>query len=281
MEPGFEITIPIIGKVFAINYSLLSLRYFVFSGLAYLFFWIWKKEKFIPHRIQKKFPELDKIKGEIKYSLLTFLIFALVGVGIFIARRLGYTKIYSDISEYGVPYFIFSIIASILIHDAYFYFTHRLMHHKLLFKKFHSVHHYSLNPSPFAAFSFHPYEAIIEAGIVPLLVVIMPIHPLAIISFILFMTSLNVLGHLGIELYPSYFVSSKWTNWNNTSTHHNIHHQKFNCNYGLYFNWWDKLFRTNHPEYADEYIRITNKRDMIVHKADSEDKKSKNLIYNS
>lgn len=279
MEQGFEITLPLIGKVYAINYALLSIRYFIFSGLAYLFFWMWKKEKFIPHRIQKKFPEAGKVSGEIKYSLLTFSIFAAVGVGIYIARRFGYTKIYSNISDYGLPYFIFSIILAILIHDAYFYFTHRLMHHKLLFKTFHSVHHYSTNPSPFAAFSFHPFEAIVEAGILPILVVIMPIHPLAILAFILFMTSLNVLGHLGIELYPSNFVRNKWTNWNNTSTHHNVHHQKFNCNYGLYFNWWDKLFGTNHSEYSKEFSRITETRDNILYEEKSKQKKSETLIY--
>jgi sterol desaturase/sphingolipid hydroxylase (fatty acid hydroxylase superfamily) len=43
-----------------------------------------------------------------------------------------------------------------------------------------------------------------------------------------------------------------------------MHHQKFNCNYGLYFNWWDKLFNTNHESYSDEYTRITKNRDEIL-----------------
>lgn len=256
-----ELTLPLLGKVYLINLILLSLRYMVFSGIAYFVFWVWKKEKFLPHRIQKKFPNSEKIFDEIKYSFSTFLIFSCVGVGIFTARRLGFTKIYTEINEYGYTYFIFSIVAALLIHDAYFYFAHRLMHHKFLFKTFHSVHHNSTNPSPFAAFSFHPLEAILEAGILPILVFTIPLHPLAIVTFLLFMTGLNVLGHLGVELYPSNFVTSKWTAWNNTSFHHNMHHQKFNCNYGLYFNWWDKLFNTNHKDYIKEYVRTTELRD--------------------
>ena len=261
-----ELTLPLLGKVYIINFLLLTIRYFIFSGFAYFIFWIWKKDKFSFHRIQKKFPENDKIISEIKYSLSTFLIFAMVGVGIFSAKNLGYTYIYNDINQYGYLYFFFSILFTILFHDAYFYWMHRLMHTKLLFKTFHQVHHLSTNPSPFAAFSFHPLEAILEAGILPILVVILPLHPLAILTFIFFMTFLNVLGHLGYELYPSTFVASSLTNWNNTSFHHNMHHQKFNCNYGLYFNWWDKIFKTNHDLYQIEYEKITNDRNLALKK---------------
>ncbi len=273
MLPFSEITIPILTKIFFINFTLLTLRYIFFSGIAFGIFWVWKKKYFESYRIQNKFPERQKILTEVKYSLSTFIIFALVGVGIYIARNTGYTKIYLSISDYGYAYFFFTIVLSIVIHDAYFYFFHRLMHHKLLFKHVHQVHHYSTNPSPFAAFSFHPLEAILEAGIVPLLVISFPIHPLAILALLLFMTALNVLGHLGYELYPSNFVTNKWTNWNNTSTHHNIHHQKFNCNYGLYFNWWDRVFHTNHENYQVDYIRITKNRDELI--------KSKKEISNS
>jgi len=40
------------------------------------------------------------------------------------------------------------------------------MHHKKLFRWFHLVHHQSTNPSPWAAYAFHPLEAVVEAGII-------------------------------------------------------------------------------------------------------------------
>jgi Delta7-sterol 5-desaturase len=248
-------------KIFSINYLILSVRYFILAGIAYFFFWVWKRSSFQVFRIQEKFPDKSKIISEIKYSLITFLIFASVGTTLFIARKMGYTLIYTDITDYGWGYFFLSIVLAIVIHDAYFYWAHRFMHHKWLFKKVHAVHHYSVNPSPWAAFSFHPLEAVLEAGILPMLVFILPMHPGAIISFLFFMTILNVLGHLGYELYPKNFVRSRWTNWNNTSFHHNQHHQKFNCNYGLYFNWWDKMMGTNHPSYQEEFESLTETRD--------------------
>ena len=60
------------------------------------------------------------------------------------------------------------------------------------------------------------------------------------------MTFMNVLGHLGFELYPKGFTTHWLGKWNNTSTHHNMHHKYYNCNYGLYFNIWDRIMGTNH-----------------------------------
>lgn len=46
----------------------------------------------------------------------------------------------------------------------------------------------------------------------------------------------------------------------NTSTHHNIHHSKFNGNYGLYFRFWDKMMGTEHPDYVKKYDEIQKRR---------------------
>jgi sterol desaturase/sphingolipid hydroxylase (fatty acid hydroxylase superfamily) len=249
-----------VSVVLFINFIMLTLRYFIFAGIAYYIFWVWKKDKFQNYRIQEKFPDISKIKIEIKYSVITFIVFALVGVGIFISKKMGYTKIYTNFNDYGFGYFLFSLAFMIIVHDAYFYFAHRLMHHKLLFNSVHRVHHISTNPSPWASFSFHPYEAVLEAAIVPILVFVLPLHFITILSFILFMTLLNVIGHLGYEFWAKGFTRNPLTGWNNTSTHHNLHHQKYNCNYGLYFNWWDKLFDTNYITYHEEYDKIISRR---------------------
>ncbi|MGL1488967.1 sterol desaturase family protein, partial [Vibrio parahaemolyticus] len=39
------------------------------------------------------------------------------------------------------------------------------MHNKRIFKYVHLVHHHSTNPSPWAAYAFHPLEAVVEVGI--------------------------------------------------------------------------------------------------------------------
>ena len=246
--------------VWLINFLLLSIRYVVFAGVAYSIFWIWKRDKWQYKRTQIEYPDRSKILYEFKYSMITMTIFALVGVGIFTAKKNGFTFLYNDISERGIFYFIFSIFAAIFIHDTFFYWSHRIMHHKLIYKYVHKVHHNSTNPSPWAAFSFHPSESIIEAMIVPILVLIMPIHPLAILAFLLYMTFMNVLGHLGFEMYPNGFTTHWFGKWHNTATHHNMHHRFFNCNYGLYFNYWDRLMGTNHPNYHRVFDEVSSRK---------------------
>ena len=107
-----------------------------------------------------------------------------------------------------------------------------------------------------AAFAFHPLEAIVEVGIVPLVVFLMPIHPLALLIWVLYQTGMNVLGHLGFELFPSGFTTGKISKWHNTSTHHNMHHKLVNCNYGLYYNFWDRIMGTNHAHYSEEFENV-------------------------
>jgi sterol desaturase/sphingolipid hydroxylase (fatty acid hydroxylase superfamily) len=170
-----------------------------------------------------------------------------------LSARRGHTRIYFHLRDHSLFYFVASILFIILLHDTYFYWTHRLMHWKRIFRYVHRVHHLSHNPTPLAAFAFHPLEAVIEAGIMPLVAWVIPAHPLALAISGLYMILMNVMGHLGYELFPKSFVRNKWLNWQNTSTHHNMHHHYSKHNYGLYFNWWDRLMGTNHPRYREEF----------------------------
>ncbi|MGJ4754635.1 sterol desaturase family protein [Leptospira kmetyi] len=259
---------------FGIVWGTLLIRYLLFAGTAFLVVWILLGKKLSQKLIQGKKPEREKILHEVKYSLITFLIFALSGVFTAWSQVNGYNLIYDDVSDYGIGYLIFSVFALILLHDTYFYWTHRMMHHKLLFKSFHLVHHKSTNPSPWAAFSFHPLEAIVESGIIPLASLVLPLHQGAMIVFFVYMTSLNVLGHLSYELFPSWFLRSRFTNWHNTTTHHNMHHKYFNCNYSLYFNFWDKVMGTNHEKYKETFEEIASRSsdssDSTLEKVNSE-----------
>ncbi|GIX41645.1 MAG: sterol desaturase [Leptospiraceae bacterium] len=255
-----------IGVVFFTITIINLLRYILIAGAAFLIFWIFLKDKIYFRRIQKREPKRSDYKREILYSMSTILIFGIVGVIVYYLRIHGYTKIYSDVNQYGWGYFWFSVIALIFLHDTYFYWTHRWMHHPKIFKYVHLVHHKSNNPTPFAAYSFHPLEAVVEAGIVPLAVFIMPVHTGALFIFITFSFVMNVLGHIGYEFYFKGFTKHPLTWWNNTSTHHNMHHKYVNWNFGLYFNIWDRLMGTNHPRYHEIYNEITQIPLLAKHK---------------
>lgn len=244
--------------------AFVFLRYLTFAGLPYIYFYIVKRKKLAYKRIQKPFPKKVIIKSEIKNSFVTALIFAFFGFVIYFLKINGFTQIYTDIKSFGLLYFFASIMIMLLLHDTYFYWMHRAVHHPKLFNTFHRIHHESRNPTPFASFSFDIAEAFAEILIFPLLIVLLPVHPFAL--FIVFNISImfNVMGHLGYEFLPSWFVTHPILKWINTSTHHNMHHQRANANYGLYFNFWDTWMRTNHKNYILKFKEIANKNEKSI-----------------
>lgn len=244
----------------ALIYAGTLARYFLFAGGAYGFFWVWKKRRFQHRRIQQRRPDAARIRSEIRYSLLTSLVVGSTVTMVFYATLSGWTQIYFNLSDYGLAYFIFSILLQLVLHDAYFYWTHRLLHLKTLFKLAHKVHHYSINPSPWAAYSFHPLEALVQVAILPIFAFTIPLHYAALFIFITYNLGNNVIGHLGYEVFPKSFIDHVIFKWHTTSTHHNMHHEKFNCNFSLYFRWWDSLMGTTHPDYAGRFREIAKKQ---------------------
>ena len=234
-------------------------RYFFIAGIAFIiFYWLLKNEiKY--KKIQKKFPLNKDYAREIGYSVITIFIFALVPtIVLFTPSIRAHTFFYTDIHQYGWAYFFLAFPLMFIIHDTYFYWTHRLMHHKKLFKWFHLVHHHSTNPSPWAAYAFHPLEAFVEAGIFVVFLFTIPIYPLHLGIFFLFMIIYNVYGHLGYELYPKGFNRHWIGKWINTSVNHNQHHQYFKGNYGLYFLWWDQWMHTIRKDYDEKFETVVN-----------------------
>ena len=83
----------------------------------------------------------------------------IVGAASVFAARAGWTQMYWRIDERGWGWFSLSVVCAILLHDTYFYWTHRMMHHPKLFRWFHRTHHLSHNPTPWTAYAFDPLEA--------------------------------------------------------------------------------------------------------------------------
>lgn len=240
-------------------FIIMLLRYLLIAGAAFLIFYILYPKRFYVKKIQKQFPKNKDYFREIIYSLFTVIIFAGITFILYSPLVKPHTKIYTKISDHGILYFVLSVFLALIIHDTYFYWTHRLMHHPTLFKLFHLTHHRSVNPSPWAAYAFNPLEAIVEAGVIFVITFIIPINSIALLIFLLVMIIYNVYGHLGYEIYPHRVVKSKLGKWLNTSTNHNMHHKYFNGNYGLYFRYWDEIMKTTHPDYEDTLNQITAK----------------------
>ena len=245
-----------------ISFSITTLESFAFyagvflvmATLPYLVLWRWQRERFSHKRIQQKTKRQPKVAREIGYSLLTLFTFSAMLGALFELPRHGLTLIYFSIGDYGWIYFIFSIAVMAVVHDTYYYWAHRLMHTRWLFKHVHMMHHQFTNPTPFAAYAFHPGEIVIEIAVFGVLPFVMPLHPAAIATYVVILTYLNVISHLGFELYTSKTLHR----WFITSTHHNMHHSRVSGNYMLYFNIWDRLMGTNHSDYDAKYEELAD-----------------------
>jgi Delta7-sterol 5-desaturase len=235
------------------------MRYLLVAGVFFCVYYLWRRTRLAPTKIQSRYPKSEDLRREIGYSVITTVIFALITLAIFTTGIRDHNLMYQNWADYSTAYGLASFALLVVFHDAYFYWTHRAMHHPRLFRAMHLTHHKSTNPSPWAAYAFHPLEAVVEAMIIPIASFLLPLHGYTILAFLLFMMVYNVYGHLGWELYPARWNRHWLGRWLNTSVNHNQHHQFYKGNYGLYFRWWDEWMGTTRPDYDAAYDRATNR----------------------
>jgi Delta7-sterol 5-desaturase len=224
-------------------------RYFLVAALVYLLVWRVFFKQLAGRRILPNDPKPGQMLREFKHSMVTVAIFAASGLFIFIMQKLGLTKIYGNIAEFGWTWWCASLALIIVLHDAWFYWTHRLLHRPWWFAKFHSVHHQSVHPTPWAAYSFHPVEALIQATFFVLTVHIVPMHQTALFIFLTWMILRNVVGHCAYELMPWRACTTGPLRWLLTNSHHHFHHAMGKGNFALYFSWWDRWMGTEDVRY--------------------------------
>ena len=242
VELNFENTaVPIL--IF-ILFLIIVLRYFVFSG-AYHYTTFVLLKKFMKSRILDHSPvDRGQILSEIYYSVISAAIFAFFGIGTYWLWDEGYTAVYTNTEVFPVWYIPVSVLLVLFIQDTYYYWIHRWMHKPLIYKYFHKVHHNSIQTSVWTSFSFHPLETLLQAIILPLIIIFLPLHTYAILAILIIMTVSATINHAGVEIYPR----GKYGNWFGRlvigASHHDVHHRKFLCNYGLYFTLWDRWMGT-------------------------------------
>jgi lathosterol oxidase len=223
----------------------IAIRYFLVAGAAYFVFWIHGKSKFENRKIQPgKMPRKGVMKREILWSLGSSFVFGFSGIWAF---RNWFAIVPEWVPQFSIAGFFqgvltFGVLA--FLHDTYFYWMHRVVHHPKLFRRVHRVHHESVTPSPWAAFSFHPFEAILEALILPALLMFVPVTPVVLICFLVWMTILGVINHLGYDPYFKGFDAHPVFKWMISARHHDHHHTHPDRNFGLYFTCWDRWMGT-------------------------------------
>lgn len=217
---------------------IVGVRYLAVSGM-----FAWLGERRLPGLYAGLGPQIQR---EIGWSLFSSAIYGMpAGIVAWGWRERGWTQIYSDYQAWPLWWMPLSFLFCLFLHDTWFYWTHRAMHHPALFRALHAVHHASRPPTAWAAMSFHPWEALVGAFVIPTLVFALPLYDGVVLALLLVMTVMGVTNHMGWEVFPSRIVQGRAGNWLITATHHQLHHDRYRCNYGLYFRFWDRLCGTD------------------------------------
>jgi sterol desaturase/sphingolipid hydroxylase (fatty acid hydroxylase superfamily) len=225
-------------------------RYFLIAGLFHAVFYLWFPQKWRERKINQRPYKKDQFKKEVFWSCITAGIFAVSGSITALFWQKGYTKLYLNITDYPLWWLPVSLFIALLLHETYYYWLHRWMHHPRIFRIVHKVHHDSNITSPWTAFSFHPLEGLLQAVFLPILLLLLPMHLYVLIMQLTIMTFSSVINHLDIEIYPKNFHKHFLGKYFIGATHHSLHHKQFKYNYGLYFTFWDKWKATESPLFS-------------------------------
>jgi len=249
-----------IGRNWLLGFRVDLTRYIIAAPLTWLLLCVLlapllRHRKIRPERppaLQHVIELLCSVRSVAVFSTVTLLTLGLQRAGLM------WGTVFRE--QAGPVWIVASLVLTVLAHDAYFYWSHRMMHHPRLFRAFHRRHHRSNNPTPFTAYSFDIAEAAVMAAFTVIWLLLVPVSWVSFGLFMLHQIARNVIGHSGYELFPADRQGRPLLDWMTTVTHHDLHHAQAGWNYGLYFTWWDRWMGTEHPQYHARFAQTATRR---------------------
>jgi len=144
------------------------------------------------------------------------------------------------------------IVSQFIIHAVFvelvYYWLHRALHWKWLFKQWHQYHHASVSTEPKTSLSFEVTERLVYTlvfAITPIGAYALGYQSLATLALhLLWFDAMNSMGHMNFEFLPDWWMWSPLSVLFYSPSYHSIHHTRFNKNFALFMPWTDILFGT-------------------------------------
>lgn len=135
---------------------------------------------------------------------------------------------------------------TLVIYDAWFYWAHRLMHWRPLYR-FHRLHHRSVAPTVWSTYSDHPVDAAVHQAFLLIAPLVLPISPGILIAHRIIDHINGQIGHSGFEYFAGPAARIPWPGL--CVAFHDDHHARFTCNFGNFLSIWDRIMGTISPDY--------------------------------
>jgi lathosterol oxidase len=137
----------------------------------------------------------------------------------------------------------------LLVMDGAMYALHRVAHLPWVYPWLHRPHHEYVRPRPLTLFILNPLENLAFGA---LMLAVLAAYPFALLAtgvFLAFNVASGIVGHLGVEPLPDWWVRTPLVRWVTGGSFHARHHQDTSCNFGFYTLIWDRLFQTLRKDY--------------------------------
>ena len=232
--------------LFPIYSWIISLGAFLMFALPYS--WIaWKDPaRLIRHRIQKRRMPAEKVFWPSLIRLAINSVCTLV-VAILLWPLLRLSGVHAGELPHWyevawqLPFFL-------MVDDFGFYFLHRMLHTRWLYKHVHTVHHRIFAPWAIAGGYFHPVEYTLITFVALIGPLLAGAHVVTIWMWAVFRQWEAAEGHSGYEL-P--WNPTRWLPGYEGPAFHDFHHAGFVGNYANYFGYLDRWLGTESPGYRD------------------------------
>ncbi|XP_035681135.1 delta(7)-sterol 5(6)-desaturase erg32-like [Branchiostoma floridae] len=160
----------------------------------------------------------------------------------------GYSMLYFNLWDYGIVYTVLSTMFVFLLNEWTVYWSHRIMHMPVLYKKIHKWHHRYIQPTAFTASAMHPCEFLLNQCIMAAPMFIFPLHVGSYVGVLLWTYYYGMRDHSGI------ISESPWP-WQQDVMFHDDHHLYFHVNFGMNTKFIDMMYgtvRRKDREYSED-----------------------------
>eukprot|EP00123_Amoebidium_parasiticum_P016538 comp23483_c0_seq1/m.39272 comp23483_c0_seq1/g.39272 ORF comp23483_c0_seq1/g.39272 comp23483_c0_seq1/m.39272 type:complete len:287 (-) comp23483_c0_seq1:388-1248(-) len=233
----------------------------VFLVLNAMLYLVHKYRLFEQYKIQKeKYPEGELLKECLKHLARNH--FLTMPIQVYFAYYL-IQYVIGDTFQGplpSVPEVALQVFGCMVVEDTLFYWAHRALHHRSIYKYVHKKHHEFKVSVGIASEYAHPIEEIL-ANTVPFATgpLIWKVHHVSLVTWLVIRIVETIDAHSGYTFPLSPFQLLPWLQGG--SDRHDFHHSHNLGSYGSFFTFWDWITGTDQP-----YKKWRAEQDEIVKK---------------